>query len=80
MGAVPVKTPCDGFVVTVEVSVSVATQPVPTAPVSVIALPLFSVTVTFWLVAVGARQGGLIVSSGKAVLVSVPSVAVTVMG
>ena len=36
----------------------------PVLPVPVIALPPFSVTVTFWLVAVGARHGGLIVSSG----------------
>jgi hypothetical protein len=40
----------------------------------------FSGTVTAKLVAVGTWQGGLIVSSGKAVFVSVPSVAVTVMG
>ena len=64
MGAVPVKTPCDGFTVTVELNVSVAAQPEPTVPASVIATAPFAGTVTLWLVAVGARQGGLIVSSG----------------
>ena len=64
MGAVPVKTPCDGFAVTVELSASVAAQPEPTVPASVIARAPFAGTVTLWLVAVGARQGGLMVSSG----------------
>ena len=46
MGTVPVKTPCDGFTVTVELNVSAAAQPDPSVPVSKIATAPFAGTVT----------------------------------
>src|ERR1035437_9462025 len=55
-------------------------HPDPKVPAKFTATAPFSATVKFWLVAAGATQAGLIVNSEYAVWVSVPSVAVTVMG